>query len=172
MINCERCEKKVVITGRNQKYYKDCKKENKKEYMEEYNQKTEVKENKKKYQKEYNQRPDVKKKQKKYSKEHSQTPKDKKRAKENRLKKYGLTLKEYNSMVKKQKNKCAICAKEETERTNGGEKVKSLSVDHNHKTGKVRELLCAKCNKGIGFFDDDISKLKTIIKYLRNHKTK
>jgi len=73
---------------------------------------------------------------------------------------YGLTLEEYNTKLKKQKSVCLICEKKDR---------KTLSVDHNHKTKKVRGLLCQKCNTGIGMFQDNIKLLKQAIKYLRNY---
>ncbi len=71
--------------------------------------------------------------------------------------KYGITLDQYNKLVLLQYNKCAICKNE----TN-----KKLSVDHCHKTLKIRGLLCVKCNRGIGFFDDSITLLQSAINYL------
>ena len=62
---------------------------------------------------------------------------------------YGITLEEYQAMFDKQLNKCGICAIEHTNTTGG------LFVDHNHTTGKVRGLLCKKCNTAIGLLNDD-----------------
>lgn len=87
---------------------------------------------------------------------------DKKKVRNKRLKsKFGITLKEYNKLLKKQKNKCAICGM--TTEENG----KSLAVDHNHMTNKIRELLCNNCNIAIGFINEDISIAKKLIKYLK-----
>ena len=70
-----------------------------------------------------------------------------------KFKGYGITEEQYIEMFNKQKGKCAIC---ETHQDN----LKSpLHIDHNHKTGKVRALLCYKCNHGIGCFNDDIKLL-------------
>jgi hypothetical protein len=55
-------------------------------------------------------------------------------------KKYGITEKDYNSMLKAQKGVCAICKREPKEG-------KNFSVDHDHKTKVVRGLLCFFCNK-------------------------
>lgn len=76
---------------------------------------------------------------------------------------YGITLSEYEEKVKNQQNKCAIC---KTENPSYGH-VKRFSVDHCHATGRVRGLLCTRCNKGIGFFKDDINLLSQAIQYLR-----
>ena len=74
---------------------------------------------------------------------------------------YGITLKEYNTLLKTQNNVCAICKKENL--PNSG----SLAVDHDHETGKVRGLLCVQCNRGLGIFYDNISYLENAIKYLK-----
>ena len=60
-------------------------------------------------------------------------------------------------MLAQQKGICLICKKIPTKR---------LAVDHNHKTEKVRGLLCIKCNSAIGFFQDDINLIKNAYKYL------
>jgi len=49
-------------------------------------------------------------------------------------------------------------------------KATTLAVDHNHDTGKVRELLCNTCNNGLGCFKDDPKLLQSAIKYLNKHK--
>jgi len=59
---------------------------------------------------------------------------------------YGITIEEYNHMFEKQKGCCAICGKHQLENTKG----QALGVDHNHKTGQVRGLLCSPCNQAIG----------------------
>lgn len=60
---------------------------------------------------------------------------------------YGLTTEMYEDLLKTQNNGCAICGKKPNKRP--------LSVDHCHKTGKIRGLLCQKHNVGIGLFDDN-----------------
>lgn len=72
------------------------------------------------------------------------------------LKSYGLTPEQYASMETSQRGKCAICDHE----------VK-LCVDHDHGSGKVRGLLCRKCNVGIGIFKDSPKLLSRAILYLR-----
>jgi len=69
---------------------------------------------------------------------------------------YGLTLKDYDNMVETQNNKCAICD------TN----TKMLVVNHCHKNGKVRGLLCSKCNKGLGMLGDTEESLSKAYSYL------
>lgn len=73
---------------------------------------------------------------------------------------YGITLEQYYSIFQKQSSCCAICNRSQSE----FEKV--LCVDHNHKTGEVRGLLCDLCNKAIGLFQDQIDRLRNAIKYL------
>lgn len=79
---------------------------------------------------------------------------------------YNLEVEEYVALIEKQNNKCAICGKEETELTRNNNK-KAISIDHCHKTGRIRGLLCGKCNKGIGYFNDDIEILQKAIEYLK-----
>jgi len=76
---------------------------------------------------------------------------------------YSMTIEEYNKIFLFQGGKCAICGKPETA------KRKWLSVDHDHKTGKIRELLCLKCNNGVGLFLDDPNLLELAASYLRQH---
>ncbi|TXH11588.1 MAG: hypothetical protein E6R04_01480 [Spirochaetes bacterium] len=75
---------------------------------------------------------------------------------------YGLTLHEYELLLKEQDGKCAICG----EVCSTG---KRLAVDHDHKTGRVRGLLCRRCNRGVGHFDDDISRLERALTYLKGY---
>lgn len=81
-----------------------------------------------------------------------------------RAKHYGLTLEEKESIYESQGGRCAICG---GDGTNG--KWDTLYIDHDHKTGKVRGLLCARCNFALGQFDDDISRLEKAAEYLRTN---
>lgn len=76
------------------------------------------------------------------------------------LKSHGLTLKQFYDILKKQKRRCAICKA----RRPGGNG--TWHVDHNHKTGKARGLLCSRCNLALGLFGDDIKILRRAIYYL------
>lgn len=80
---------------------------------------------------------------------------------------YGLTLEEYNRMAAEQDEVCAICGKPETIKNRFTKRY--LSVDHNHQTGKIRGLLCSKCNSVIGYAKDSITTLKNTIKYLEKY---
>jgi len=72
---------------------------------------------------------------------------------------YGLTLEQYNQMLIDQGGGCAICGK-------SPKPDKVLFVDHNHSTGKIRGLLCAGCNNGLGFLGDTSDGLRRAIQYL------
>lgn len=75
------------------------------------------------------------------------------RARVDRLKRvYGLTSEQYWEKFADQNGVCAMCGKPETVRNRRGT-IHSLSVDHCHKTGRVRGLLCTKCNKFVGIVE-------------------
>jgi len=71
---------------------------------------------------------------------------------------HGITLEQYNLMLKEQNNMCKICSSEE-----------KLYIDHDHKTMKIRGLLCNSCNKGLGLFYDSIESIERAIKYLEKN---
>ena len=81
--------------------------------------------------------------------------------------KYGLTEQDYSVMLKAQGGLCAICGRKETALRSG--KQIPLSVDHDHKTNQVRELLCIRCNALLGTVNDDSALLLKAIAYLRKH---
>lgn len=76
---------------------------------------------------------------------------------------YGLTIEQFNAMALSQDFCCAIC--DERSDLAG----KRLVVDHDHATGKLRSLLCCRCNLGLGSFNDNRKRLARAIKYLLNH---
>jgi hypothetical protein len=80
------------------------------------------------------------------------------------LKQFGITTEDYNQMMKEQDYKCACCGKTEQENK------KRLAVDHCHKTGKVRKLLCHHCNIALGLVNDDEDILISLLSYLREFK--
>ena len=87
------------------------------------------------------------------------------RTRNNDLKRnYGITLQEHQEMYDNQNGLCAICKNE------GDGKWKKLCVDHDHETGKVRQLLCRRCNMVLGQVYDNISLLEEHIKYLKKYK--
>lgn len=77
---------------------------------------------------------------------------------------YGITLEQYNEMLLAQGNCCAIC--KSTNNGKHGETDKLFAVDHDHKTGKVRGLLCSSCNVTLGLIKEKVSTLVEMISYL------
>jgi hypothetical protein len=77
---------------------------------------------------------------------------------------YGITLKEYYELLEKQDNKCAICGRHKSEFN------KLLSVDHDHKTGKVRGILCNNCNTAIGKLQDDLDIIQNAYNYIKHSR--
>lgn len=75
---------------------------------------------------------------------------------------YGISFEDFEEMKERQNNLCAICKTKTYE--------KELNIDHCHATGKIRGLLCTKCNTGIGLFCDDINLLKNVITYLNENQ--
>lgn len=82
--------------------------------------------------------------------------------------KYGLTEEGYESLLADQHGGCAICGATESAHTHG--RPCRLAVDHDHTTGKVRGLLCSRCNQAIGKFGDDPEMLRAAAAYLDRHK--
>ena len=94
------------------------------------------------------------------------TPKGKKIIKNSNLKKYGITLDEYEIMSKVQNGLCAICKKPET-KTNQYGKIR-LSVDHCHESGKNRGLLCMNCNRALGLIGENLKTIHAMYEYIKN----
>lgn len=84
------------------------------------------------------------------------------------LQMYGITVDDYDNLLKKQNGVCALCLKKETALQYKGGPVRSLNVDHDHRTGKVRGLLCRNCNVALGLLYDDLELFRRIIVYLAN----
>lgn len=81
---------------------------------------------------------------------------------------YNLSEEEYNQLYTNQNGKCSICNKELSNRFLNKEGFKS-AVDHCHKTGKIRSILCNLCNKALGAFKDDLTIVKEAVNYLETH---
>ena len=81
------------------------------------------------------------------------------------LKKYGIDQNRYDEILSSQNSVCAICLKPESKKHQNGN-VTNLSIDHDHETGKVRGLLCSKCNFAIGHLDDSPYLCERAMKYL------
>ena len=76
---------------------------------------------------------------------------------------YGITTKQYNELFERQRGVCAICG---CAPSGGGTNGRTLCVDHDHKTGMVRGLLCASCNRGIGSMGDSVKIVRCALEYL------
>lgn len=88
---------------------------------------------------------------------------------------YGITIDDYFALLEKQGGVCAICGRgpENFEVTDKNGVVKSYSrflVDHDHKTGTVRGLLCRGCNSGLGHFQDSTDVMFKAISYLKEER--
>ncbi len=72
---------------------------------------------------------------------------------------YGLTLKQHEQLYLDQNGRCGLCSESVA--------YDKTYTDHDHKTGKVRALLCIRCNTGLGMFKDTVEGLQRAINYLR-----
>ena len=79
---------------------------------------------------------------------------------------YGITEQQYLEMLKKQKGVCAICGKPETTKSKRTGVARTMSVDHDHRTGIIRGLLCFFCNHGLGNFRDSPDALRAAAAYI------
>ncbi len=79
-------------------------------------------------------------------------------------KKFGITIGKYDEMFENQNGVCAICNKPETAIRQG--LPANLAIDHDHQTGQIRGLLCARCNTMIGLAKENITTLTHAISYL------
>lgn len=95
-----------------------------------------------------------------YAKDYYQKRRDTciKAARRFRLRRQGFTPEQYDELMVKQNGVCAICGKKQSDRL--------LAADHDHATGKLRGLLCMKCNAALGLFFDDIKIMARAIGYL------
>lgn len=97
------------------------------------------------------------------------TPKIK--ARDSRLRKeYGLSLASYNLILAKQNGCCGICKEKANAPVKSGKRKgkpsNNLAVDHCHKTGLVRGLLCMRCNRALGKFEDSVEKVQNAAAYV------
>tara|TARA_B100001094_G_C17781140_1_gene599791 strand:+ start:144 stop:632 length:489 start_codon:yes stop_codon:yes gene_type:complete len=79
---------------------------------------------------------------------------------------YGIQPEDYDKMLTEQNGVCACCGEKET-----NPKKKHLSIDHCHKTGEVRALLCDRCNRGIGALNDELDILRKAVLYLERYQS-
>lgn len=76
---------------------------------------------------------------------------------------WGITLEQYNNIFSDQGGKCGICKRHQSELK------QTLCVDHCHKTGKIRKLLCGPCNHAIGLLQENIKTAKSVVAYLQEY---
>lgn len=84
-----------------------------------------------------------------------------------RKKNYGLPPGEFNRLLAAQGGRCAICGSDHP----NGRPGHTFAVDHDHTTGAVRRILCAKCNHGLGQFHDSEELLMSDLRYIRKYST-
>lgn len=94
--------------------------------------------------------------------------KQKERSFKNNLKRYGITPEDYQILLNNQKGVCYICSTNQVSRSRV---TYNLFVDHDHKTGKVRGLLCHHCNAGLGHFRDSSKLLLKAVEYLNENRS-
>lgn len=78
------------------------------------------------------------------------------------LKRYGLTKNDYDLMMRAQEGRCLLC------RSPASDEPRSLCVDHDHSTGRVRGLLCVTCNRALGLLKDDPELMRRAADYVAN----
>jgi len=81
----------------------------------------------------------------------------------------GCTAEEYQSLLDKQNGRCAICGVAEGHRSSRGRKCR-FAIDHDHRTGAIRGLLCNNCNRGLGRFKDSVGNLESALRYLKREQ--
>lgn len=141
-------------------------KEKRKLYDKEYNSRPDTKEKRKKYLEEYYSKPENKERKKKYMEEYMSIPAKVVNRRNSVLKrKYGITIEDEKYLYDIQKGRCATCELIFKEYNMAGHN--NFEVDHCHKTGKVRGLLCDKCNMALGLFHENIDSIKNILIYLK-----
>lgn len=88
----------------------------------------------------------------------------------NYMNKFGIGIRDFDELLRKQGGVCAICRSAETVKGSGGE-IRKLSVDHCHATGVIRGLLCYNCNHLLGKAKDNTNTLRAAAIYLENANT-
>lgn len=84
------------------------------------------------------------------------------------IRKYGLTVPQYEAKLAAQNGVCMICGK--PPRENGKRAAARLHIDHDHVTGAIRDLLCLSCNRGAGYFKDDPALMRAAAEYIERHR--
>jgi hypothetical protein len=78
------------------------------------------------------------------------------------LRQYGLTVEQWEDMWTSQGGRCAICS-------DPLERGRNTHLDHDHRQGRIRGLLCRDCNRALGLFRDDRARVQAASEYLRHH---
>jgi hypothetical protein len=159
---CSKCKQSKPITD----FYRDSSRKNKLEYW--------CKSCSKEYQKEYDKSEKGQQRRKLYrktdqSKFLQKVWRTSERGKEyhreySRKRLYGITVEEFNNLIKKQNSICPIG-------NHKIEDIKQFHVDHDHVTGKIRGLLCGSHNRALGLFHDNINELQCAVQYLSIKET-
>jgi len=77
---------------------------------------------------------------------------------------YGINSEQFDKIFESQGRLCAICGSDKSDSRN-------FVVDHNHKTGNIRGILCSYCNRGLGIFKDDVDIMTRAILYLKKENS-
>ena len=101
-----------------------------------------------------------------YRKEYYQRPEQLLKYRKRWVQRYGLSLEEFDKMVDTQRNLCYVCNRPEPQVKN-----RHLCIDHNHKTGKVRKLLCSSCNRALGLLRENLVVIEKLKQYLIEHES-
>jgi hypothetical protein len=80
------------------------------------------------------------------------------------ISKFGISLDDYNQMLVQQQGCCAICKRDQNSFK------MSLAVDHRHRDGKVRSLLCGNCNTALGMLKENFNSAISLAKYIQEHE--
>ena len=84
---------------------------------------------------------------------------------------YGISSEVYQAMFLAQNGVCAACGQPETTLDFRTKQVKNLQIDHCHKTGKVKALLCKECNNALGLLHDDPERIRLLLRYVILHES-
>lgn len=88
---------------------------------------------------------------------------------ERQIAKLGCSREHYEALLKAQQGKCAICGAANGHTSKHGTDCR-LAVDHDHRTGTIRGLLCNSCNRGLGRFKDSLELLRAAVRYLEERQ--
>jgi hypothetical protein len=84
---------------------------------------------------------------------------------------YGITLADYNAQLRRQAHRCAVCRRPETIVSKTTGKPRRLAVDHDHVTGRLRGLLCHRCNILVWAMEDNHTTLHAVAAYIEAFRT-